>query len=418
MVNMISYKKFIRHFAPVLLAVILSEPTGILCQAGSSRKIETFKPLPADLKQVWVDQTNSSFKIHPQTFAWISDIEHVYWEQSKTSYLADAQVPYYLCGATVPGHTSFELFPYHYYDQKEAELLGGEINYKLIAKNISNEDVVLEIEGMGTTRDWDHHKAWQGALGGEGKKVVVLKPGQSITIWQEKSLKGDLPWSAIVFGKASGDLWFCDYVYLCEDDPGIENAKAIPDLSLSPIDWPSFTRGIATWHRADIHLFPNLRTPSGRIDLSNIQSGIYSFAVSDSPGGPASAPADYTAVRASFKTDEYPVLDPVSQISHRFFGGNYPVMYNVSVPLANTTDKKIKVSFYICSNDKFGVDSLIGVWMDGQLSWARAPMILKNQHWELFVKEVLPGQIMDIEFVMVPLGSRWGSMIGSFAVHK
>lgn len=376
-----------------------------------------FQPLPKDMKQVWLSNRDARFTRHPNTFAWISDVEHVTCEKTKEVFLADAEPPYYLCGATIPAGTFFELFPYHWFVTKEKELLGGRINYKLIVRNDNPTVVILELDGAGTTRDWDHHLAWEKALRGDGRRIIRIKSGETVTLWEERRIVEEFPWSGIFLGRASGDLWVCDYCWLGEKDPGIENARPMPDLSLPPVLNPSFSRGTASWNGATLDLFPMARTASGRMTLSQINDGVYSFAIADSPGGPLGKLCHYAAVPKSFEADVMNVLDPVSQKSHLFFGGNYPVMYKLPLALANDGVSTKTVSILVSSNDKFNVDTLAGVWFQGKMMMRRVPVVGKNEHWKVISIALPAGQVIDEEVTFIPIGSRWGGMVVSLAIQ-
>ena len=389
-----------------------------LCARGEITLDTTgkFEPLPKELKQVWLTERDARFTRQTNTFSWISDIEHVTFPRTNVVYLADAEPAYYFCGAVVPGGTFFELFPYHWYVKKEEAQLGGRISYRLVAKNINSREVTLEMEGAGTTRDWDHERAWAAALRGDGRRIIRLKAGEIITLWEEREIVGDFPWSGIFLGRASGDLWVCDYAWLGKKDPGIEKARPMPDLSQPPVAWPSFTRGTAGWNAATIEVFPLSRTPSGRIALAQVESASYSFAIADSPGGPTGKLCNYAAVPKTFQADEMPVLDPVSQTSHLFFGGNYPVMYKLPLPLTNDTQSTKTVTLYISSNDKLKVDTLAGVWVQGKMLMRRVPMVGKNEHWKAVEITLAPGRMEDYEATLLPIGSRWGGMVVTLAI--
>lgn len=377
---------------------------------------EPFVSLPLD-KQTWLtEQDNARFTKGKDGIVWISDIEHVIDEKTGDIYLADGKTRLYMYGDTVPAGKSFELFPYHYYDKEEEQKLGKRINYSLILKNISGAEATVKIEGMGTTRDWDHYKTWEGAFRGDNKKTITLKPNEVYTLWNAKGLEGGLPWSAIVFGKSTGDLWVCDYAYLGDKDPGVEGAYPQPDLAWPPYLLASFTRGTAPWNTASIDLFPKQRDGKDRIPLKSIGDGVYSFAFAYSPGGPITNLCEYKAVQPTFLEDRLVVKDPATGYSHVFFGGNYPIMYKFRIPVVNDTAEVKSVSFYLCSNDTLKVDTIAGVWIGRKMLWRRVPMVGKNEHWRIASATVKPGGSEVMEFTVVPLGSRWGGMIGSLDV--
>jgi hypothetical protein len=373
---------------------------------------------PLDLeRQEFLSPSQAHFRRVPNTWTWTSDVEHVIEKtEKKLIVLADGDPAYYMCGDTVPADREFELFPYHYYDEWEVEQLGGQINYKMIAQNRTNEYLTIEITGAGTVTNWDNQITWRDALAGKGKRTITLKPGESVTLWEEKQLKGGLPWSGIFLGSASGDLFVADYCYLGEEDPGIDNAEPMPDLSWPPYLLASFSRGGTDWNAAEIDLFPRRRNHNGRIKMSECDDRISSFAFAYSPGGPITDLCRYNAVAPTWVDDYFSVKDPLSKWSHPFFGGNYPVMYRFRLPLINDTDRYQTLNFYLASNDRFGVDTLAGVWIDGQMLNDRVALWKKNEHWRIFSVTLAPGEEYEQAFVVVPLGSRWGGMIGSVEI--
>lgn len=379
---------------------------------------DPFEPLPAALKETFLEEgKDAGFLRETDGFAWISDIEHVMFPDREEVFLADAPGSYSLFAAEVPAAKFFELFPYHYYDKKEEERLGGRIHYRLVAQNRTPEAVLLEIEGFGSTRGWEHREAWEAALQGGGRRAVRLAPGEILTLWEERALEGGLPWSAILLGRASGPLWVCDYAWLGEREPDPTTLTPMPDLALAPTLWPSFTRGTGEWNAAEVLWFPERRTAGGRIALSRVEPGAYSVAFGDSPGGPLNKPCVYTAVAPSFAEDEYPVFDPVSGETHLFFGGNYPVMYSLRAPLVNDTPEPRRVSLYLCANDKFKVDSILGVWMEGRMSGRRTPMWERNERWRVWTLELAPGEMQTVECLVVALGGRWGGAVATLAIE-
>ena len=111
------------------------------------------------------------------------------------------------------------------------------------------------------------------------------------------------------------------------------------------------------------------------------------------------------------------VLDPVSQKSHLFFGGNYPVMYKLPLALANDSASTKTVSIFVSSNDKYNVDTLAGIWFQGKMTMRRVPIVGKKKHWKVIAITLPAGQILDEEITIVPIGSRWGGMVVSFAIQ-
>lgn len=380
---------------------------------------QDFYSFPEDQEIVYLEEnTEVIFKRHENTYTWMSDVERVTWVDTEEVFLADSDPAYYLCGDVIPGGRHFELFPYHFYYQEEKDkLLGERINYSLILKNITDETVTIEIEGIGTTTDWEHYKAWEGAFHGEGQATIELQAGEIYTLWNEKRLTPGYPWSAIVLGKTSGDIWVADYAYLGEEDPGIEHAEQMPDIAWPPYLLASFTRGTVDWNAADIIYFPDLRDSKQRIPFSRLEDKIYSIAIAYSPGGPVDDLCKYKVIEPTFEEDILMVEDPLSGKSHLFFGGNYPIMYHFSIPLVNDTEDKKVARFYLCSNDVFNVDTIAGVWIEGEMHHKRVPAIGRNKHWPVFKVLLEPGQTKNPDFIVVPLGSRWGGMIASLEIQ-
>ena len=367
---------------------------------------------------VYLSETFAKFERVPNTWSWISDVEHVVEKtQKELVFLADSDPAYYLCGDTIPAGREFELFPYHYYDEWEVEQLGSTINYKLIAQNRTHEDLELEITGIGTATDWNNEVTWRDAFMGKGAFTKTLKPGEVVTLWEEHDLKGGLPWEGIIFGKASGDLFVADYAWTGEEDPGIWDAQQMPDIGWAPYWLASFTRGSADWNAATIDLFPRERTEEGKLPMSAFGDVVNSIAFAYSAGGPPSNQSYYKAVQPTFVQDYLSVKDAKSGLHHEFLGGNYTIMYRFSLPLVNDTEETKKLEFFIASNDIFGVDTLAGVWINGKMLNDRVAKLADNKHWKVFTITLEPGEEFTQDFTVVPLGSRWGGMIGSFRVQ-
>jgi hypothetical protein len=385
-------------------------------------EIELFKatevqPLDAD-QTVYLSESFAKFTRVPNTWSWISDVEHVIEKTQKNLILlANGDPAYYMCGDTIPAGRDFELFPYHYYDEWEVEQLGSTINYKLIAQNRTTGTLELEITGIGTATDWNNEVTWRDAFAGKGAFKKTLAPGEVITLWEEHDLKGGLPWEGIVFGKASGDLFVADYAWTGEKDPGIWNAQQMPDIGWEPYWLASFTRGSADWNAATIELFPRVQQATrGKLPLTAFGDHANSIAFAYSPGGPPSNLAYYKAVQPTFTLDYLNVKDPVSGYKHLFLGGNYTIMYRFKLPLVNDTQSAKKFEFFLASNDIWGVDTLAGVWINDEMLNGRVAKLADNKHWRVFTITLKPGEEFTQEFTVVPLGSRWGGMIGSFKV--
>jgi hypothetical protein len=92
-------------------------------------------------------------------------------------------------------------------------------------------------------------------------------------------------------------------------------------------------------------------------------------------------------------------------------------MYRFRLPLVNDTGETKTLSYYLASNDIYGVDSLAGVWIENTMLNDRVAKVADNMHWKVFSLSLEPGQKHTQEFVTVPLGSRWGGMIASFVVE-
>lgn len=394
------------------LIAVIGEAPNVIRADVTIGKPDVFVKLPDTIQFLAAD--TASFRRKPNGFVWISDIEHVMHEKTGEIFLADANPPYYLCGATIPAGRDFELFPYHYYDKEEEEKSGARINYRLTLENLESKPVRVKIDGMGTTTDWEHYKTWEQALRGEGRQVVDLAPGESQVLWEELRLEGGLPWSAIMLGSANGNIRVCDYAYLGEHDPGIESARQMPDLSQPDYLEPSFTRGTSDWNTAEIELFPALRDAHNALPVSKVADGIYAVAFAYSPGGPLSDLCRYKAVDNTFSEDVLDVKDPVSGMSHPFFGGNYPVMYRFSLPLNNDTETTRSINMYLCSNDTLNVDTIAGVWIQERMLHCRVPMYPRGEYWRVFSVAMKPRSREVVEFVVIPLGSRWGGMIACF----
>lgn len=366
---------------------------------------------------VYLSESFAKFTRVPNTWSWISDVEHVIEKEEREHiFLVDGDPAYYMCGDTIPAGRHFELFPYHYYDQWEVDMLGTRVNYTLVAQNRTDEPLELEITGIGTVTNWDNWKTWRDAFMGKGAFMKTLQPGEKVTLWQERDLEGGLPWSGIVFGRATGDLYVADYCWTGDEDPGFEHAEQMPDIGWAPYWLASFTRGSADWNAADIDLFPRSRREDGKLPLSAFGDQVSSLAIGYSAGGPPKDFCYYKAVQPTFVRDILNVTDSVSGWKHVFLGGNYTIMYQFHLPLVNDTNKAQTLEFFLASNDIFGVDTLAGVWINGTMMNNRVAKIADDRHWRIFSVTLQPGQEFDQDFTVVPLGSRWGGMIGSFRV--
>lgn len=399
----------------LVTGVILTMTTSVIAQTGSLSlgAPEEMVKLPEKARQNFKHKEISFQKI-PGGVTWVSDIEHVIPKDHTKAFLADTTPAYYMAGDTVPGNQMFELFPYHYYGIEEERELGTKISYKLICKNPTNKPVKVEIYGLGTTTNWDHGVPWELALKGNGKTSFTLKPGEIYTLWEEKYLRGNFPWSGIVLGKADGDLWVADYAWQGEKDPGIENATNMPDLAWPPYKIASFSRGIVNWNTAELSVFQ--KNHGDVVDLAKVKNKIYSTAFGYSPGGPIDALCEYKIMDNSSPEDVVEVKDPLSGKSHIFFGGNYPIMYKFNMPITNSGRKTRVLNFYLSANDIYNVDTLSGVFIEGKLLKNRVLSWNKNQNWRVLTVTLKPGESYSLSFTVIPLGSRWGGMVGCFEV--
>ena len=187
----------------------------------------------------------------------------------------------------------------------------------------------------------------------------------------------------------------------------------MPDLAWPPYLLASFTRGTADWFTGDIRLFPDSRDARGDIPLSRLAGRVTSVALGYSPGGPITDLCEYKQVQPSFAADTLTVKDPASGWSHVFFGGNYPVMYRLPLHLANDTTAPLRVELWLCANDRFGVDTVAGVWLDGRLTRSRVPAIVKGRRWRAHSLALAPGERAAVEPLIVALGGRWGGLVAS-----
>lgn len=384
-------------------------------------KAATFTSFPlAGKPERLLSETSARFTPGKNEWVWISDAEHMVWDESREQFLADSTRPMCLAKDRIPAGRKFELFPYHYFRRKDYTTLGNRLlNYRLVARNETSRTVTLAISGQGMTRDWDHYKAWAGALAGDNATTVTLAPGDTHVLWEAKGLQPDLPWSAIVFGSADGDLQVADYCYLREDAPPLQSLAQMPDLAWPPYLLASFTRGSADWNSARVEILPNTRTAQGDLPVSAVAGAAQSVALAYSPGGPITTLSEYKAVSPTFARDSLVVKDPVSSYTHHFFGGNYPIVYDASTAFVNDTTQTVQVRLWICSNDRFNVDSFVGVWFTGarRMAWARVPAMAKNNRWNPASVTIAPGQRETLAAVLVPLGSRWGGFVASWDVE-
>jgi hypothetical protein len=402
---------------PTLCFLLTGALMTMNCNGGAASlklgKAQEFVALPENTGKTPPLLDVYQFKRVSGTCTWVSDIEHVVEKHTQEIFLADTTPAYVMARDTVPANQNFELFPYHYYGKDEVEKLGRQISYRLACRNLENTPVTLEVYGVGTTTEWDQGIAWELALRNNGKKTLTLQPGEEYTFWREDKTRGDYPWSGIIFGKASGKIEVCDYAWQGDKDPGWVNLPQMPDLALEPYHLASFSRGMCSWNAADMPVFPDLVREDKVIALSRVNPGCYSVAFAYSPGGPLNKLCEYKVVDNFSSQDEMQVLDPLSGKSHVFFGGNYPAIYRFNLPLKNDTKQKRTISFYLCSNDKYNVDTLAGVDIAGKFLKERVLSVNKNQHWRVFTLTLKPGESYNLNYQVVPLGSRWGGMIGS-----
>jgi hypothetical protein len=385
---------------------------------NAAREFTSF-PLVGKAERL-LSESDARFTRGTNECVWISDAEHMVWDETGEQFLADSTHPACLARDVIPRGRKFELFPYHYFRRKDYDTLGRKLlNYRLVARNETTRPVVLRVEGQGTTRDWDHYKAWEGALAHNGATTVTLAPGESHVFWEARGLQPELPWSAIVFGRADGDLVVSDFCYLQEDAPDAGRLGQMPDLAWPPYLLASFTRGLADWFTARVELLPDLRNARGELPVSAFGNGVCSVALGYSPGGPITKLSEYKHVAPTFARDSMMVRDPVTSYSHHFFGGNYPVVYDASTALVNDTSGTVTVRLWLCSNDRFNVDSFVGVWNAAakRMLWSRVPSMPRNNRWNPVSMKLRAGERQVLEAVMVPLGSRWGGFVASWEIE-
>lgn len=401
---------------PVLTICTLSCATA----APQFHAAQEFTSFPlADKPEHLLSETDARFSRGENEWVWISDAEHMVWDDTGEQFLADSTQPMCLARDVIPAERKFELFPYHYFRRKDYTSLGNRLlNYRLVARNETTGTVSLHIKGKGTTRDWHHYKAWEAALSGNESTTITIAPGGQHVIWKAQGLQPDLPWSAIIFGQADGPLVVADYCYLDENAPLLQDFAQMPDLAWPPYMLASFTRGSADWYTARVQLMPGWRNASGELPISKLQHVLTSVALAYSPGGPITKLSEYKYVAPSFARDSLMVRDPVTSYSHHFFGGNYPVVYDATTSFVNDTSDTMQVRLWLCSNDRFNVDSFVGVWnaLSRQMLWARVPSMPKNNRWNPVSLLMAPGAREALPAVIVPLGSRWGGFVASWEV--
>ncbi len=341
---------------------------------------------------------------------WVSDIEHVFFQKTGDLFLADSTSPVVMARDRIGAGHRFELFPYHYVGRDEIAHIGRAPRYRLAMRNDTTSPLVVDLEGSGTVEGWEHGRAWAAALRGEGKTTVRLEPGAEHTLWQTGPLRGDLPWSAVVFGRTSGELTVVDYCFAGERDPG-SGAALMPDLAWQPWLLASFTRGTAPWFTGTVALLPERRDAAGDIPLSAFRGQVSSLAFGYSPGGPVTDLCEYKAVQPTFVRDELVVRDPLTGWSHPFFGGNYPVRYRVRLPVRNDLDRPARLDAFLASNDQFGVDTAAGIWVDGRLTHREVPALKKGARWHAWSLSLRPGERGVAECEVIALGGRWGAII-------
>lgn len=368
-----------------------------------------------DKDEVYVMPPHVSFRKGTGETVWISDIELLTMPNDKSKHLvANAPHKTILGVGKIPAGNRFELFPYHYADEGYEKVLGGTISYRLLLKNETTGTVTVTLEGMGTALNWEHWRTWSGALGGQNSMVKELKPNEELTLWNPVKMKQGLPYSAVALGRVSGgDLSVYDYCYTGDKDPGMSGCRPLPDLTWPPYDHPSFIRGLASWFTGKIGYSALSRLEDGSIPVSDYLGKSHSVAFGFSAGGPITNLCDYKAVSPTFVDDVCLVSDPVSSASHIFFGGNYPMIYSLDLPLKNNTDKPVEIEFLLASNDKFGVHTYTGVSMAGKFLEKDAPTVVKGKRWKVWTLTLKPGERYDANMRIIPLGSRWGGLIAS-----
>jgi len=351
---------------------------------------------------------------------WISDIEEIaFVDENKNEQLLIANSPHKLLmgSGVIRAGNRFELFPYHYVEKDYVKKTKEMLNYHLIVRNEGDSTATLCLSGIGTVTGWAHWRPWDGALSGAKAAIVTLSPKQQYTVWSQKGLQDGLPYSGVMLGTVKGgDLHVYDYCYT-GDDPGIDGCQPVSDLTWAPKYDPAFIRGTAPWFTGMIKLFPQNRTQTGDIPVSAFGDKVNSVAFGYSPGGPITNLCLYNAVAPSFADDICMVLDPVSKKKHVFFGGNYPIVYSFDLPLFNDLDCPVEIEFLLSSNDVFGVNTYVGVWMNEKVVERDAPAIVKNNRLHVWKLKLAPNERYLANMRVVPLGSKWGGLVGSFRVN-
>lgn len=421
------------------LLALLASVTGAPGRAAAAhvRVVAEDRLTSAPRLDRFISESEARFQVVPNRTTWVSDAEHVTWEATKEVFIANGTPPYLLAADTLPARRIFELFPYHYLSPKEVPLLGGRpLHYRLEFVNSGNTPIAIELFGIGTTRSWDHQEAWAGALAGSGARKVALPPGAVHTLWEARALEPGLPWSGIILGRADAPLLVREYVFTEEGPLNLESARVMPDLAWPPYLLASFTRGLANWNMARIspRSADSQTTTATALKLSAFTSA-WSCAVGYSPGGPITNLCEYLAIAPTFARDTLLVKDSLSGYTHPFFGGSYPIRYEFTIPVENDTDATRSMTLAVRSNDRFRVDSLVGVSLapapdvdnyafekhlrpdppplSDRFFNHRAPWLARGAAWRAVRWELPPHTTTPLRYTVVPLGSRWGGLIVS-----
>ena len=197
---------------------------------------------------------------------------------------------------------------------------------------------------------------------------------------------------------------------LVVSDPHQGDSIAVSGVCLTVVDQGE------DWFTADVYLLPEARDAKGDLPVGALPARVSSIAFGYSPGGPITNLCEYKVVQPTFRHDIMRVPDPLTRWDHVFFGGNYPAMYRVRLPLVNDTTAPVTLNFHLASNDRFGVHSTAGVWLEGRLHRAVTPAIVRGDRWRVWSVRLAPGQRHAVDMTVVALGGLWGGFVGSLSV--